>query len=81
MGNFRSADYSLALKYIKHKDKLKNILKEEYMIRGSVKTRMCEEERLKELMAIPMTEILSYQDKADTVNPEEALRYLAELFT
>lgn len=51
------------------------------MIRGSVKTLMCEEERLKELIAIPMTEILSYQDNADTVNPEEVLRYLADLFT
>lgn len=50
------------------------------MIRGSVKTLMCEEDRLKELIAIPMTEILSYRDKADTVNPEEALRYLADLF-
>lgn len=65
---------------MKHKDKLKDILKEEYMIRGSVKTLMCEEDRLKELMAIPMTEILSYRDKADTVDPGEALRYLTDLF-
>lgn len=50
------------------------------MIRGSVKTLMCGEDRLKELMAVPITEILLYRDKADTVDPEEALRYLADLF-
>lgn len=80
--NFRRAAYRVYCRNakMKHKDKLKDILKEEYMIRSSAKTLMCEEDRLKELMAIPMTEIFSYRDKADTVDPEEALRYLAGLF-
>lgn len=80
--NFRRAAYRVYCRNakMKNQDKFKNILKEEYMIRDSVKRLMCEEDRLKELMAIPMTEILSCRDKADTVAPEEALRYLADMF-
>lgn len=39
-----------------------------------------EDDRQKELMNIPLNEILTYVDKSDMVEPEEALRYLADLF-
>lgn len=56
------------------------IFKEKYMIRNSVKDLMCEESRLRELMAIPISDILRYKDMAGSVDPEEALRYLADMF-
>ena len=48
------------------------------MIRSSVKELMCEDARLEELMNIPISEILHYRDMADSVDPEEALRSLAD---
>lgn len=80
--NFRRAAYRVYCRNakMKHKDKLKTILKDEYMIRSSVKDLMCEENRLRELMAIPISDILRYRDMAESVDPEEALRYLADLF-
>jgi len=65
---------------MKHTDKLKNILIEEYMVRSCVKDLMCEENRLRELMAIPISDILRYRDMADSIDPEEALRFLANRF-
>ena len=53
---------------------------EEYMIRRSVKELMCEDERLRQLMNIPIQDILRYRDMADTVDPEDALRFLADRF-
>ncbi len=50
------------------------------MIRSSVKTLMCEDVRLKELMEIPVSAILRYRDMADTIDPEEALRFLADKY-
>lgn len=41
---------------------------------------LCENEILEQLMAIPVTEILSYSGKANSVNPEDALRYLSEMY-
>lgn len=50
------------------------------MIRESVKVLMCENDRLKELMRIPISDILSYCDNADSVDPEEAVSFLADRF-
>lgn len=50
------------------------------MIRSSVKELMCEDARLEQLMNIPISEILHYRDLADSVDPEEALRFLADRF-
>ncbi len=80
--NFRRAAYRVYCRNtkMKHADKLKNILKEEYMVRSCVKDLMCEENRLRELMAIPISDILRYRDMADSIDPEEALRFLADRF-
>ena len=50
------------------------------MIRSSVKTLMCEDSRLYDLLMIPISDILRYRDMADTVDPEEALRFLADKY-
>lgn len=50
------------------------------MIKDKVKALLCENERLEELMSIPVTEILLYSSKADMVDPEEALGYLSEMY-
>ena len=50
------------------------------MIRSSVKELMCEDALLEQLMNIPISEILHYRDLADSVDPEEALRFLADRF-
>ena len=50
------------------------------MIKSSVKELMCEDERLRQLMNIPISDILRYRDMADTVDPEDALRFLADRF-
>lgn len=50
------------------------------MVRSCVKDLMCEENRLRELMAIPISDILRYRDMADSIDPEEALRFLADRF-
>ncbi len=50
------------------------------MIRSRVKELMCENERLRQLMDIPISDILRYRDMADTVDPEDALRILANRF-
>ena len=50
------------------------------MIRSSVKKLMCEDARLEQLMNIPISEILHYRDMADSVDSEEALRFLADRF-
>ena len=50
------------------------------MIRSSVKELMCEDARLEQLMNIPISEILHYRDMADSVDPEDALRFLADRF-
>ncbi len=80
--NFRRAAYRVYCRNtkMKHTDKLKNILIEEYMVRSCVKDLMCEENRLRELMAIPISDILRYRDMADSIDPEEALRFLANRF-
>lgn len=80
--NFRRAAYRVYSRNIKmiHPDKFKNILKEEYMVRSCVKDLMCEKNRLKELMAIPISDILRYRDMADSIDPEEALKFLADKF-
>lgn len=50
------------------------------MIRSSVKELMCEDALLEQLMNIPISEILHYRDMADSVDTEEALRFLADRF-
>ncbi len=45
-----------------------------------VKALLCENHILEEKMSIPINKILSYRSQADTVDPEEALRYLAEMY-
>lgn len=50
------------------------------MIQDKVKALLCENEILEELMSIPITEILSYSSKADSVDPEDALRYLSDMW-
>lgn len=45
-----------------------------------VKALLCENDILEQLMSIPVTEIISYSRKADSVDPEDALRYLAEMY-
>ena len=50
------------------------------MIKNIVKKLMCEDERLRQLMDIHISDILRYRDMADTVNPEDALRILADRF-
>ncbi len=50
------------------------------MINRTVKQLLCEEERLRELLEIPFSEILSYCAKADTVDLREALCLLADMF-
>lgn len=51
------------------------------MIRKSIKDIiMCENDRLRELMNMPISKILSYRDTSDSVDPEEALRYLADRY-
>ena len=50
------------------------------MIREKVRALICENDILEQLMSIPVTETLSYSSKADSVNPEDALRYLAEMY-
>lgn len=49
-------------------------------MKAKVKTLLCETDILRQLMSIPVTEILAYSSKWDTVDPEEALRYLAEMY-
>ncbi len=41
---------------------------------------LCKNEILEQLMSIPIGEIISYSKQSDSVNPEEALRYLAEMY-
>ena len=41
---------------------------------------MCEDSRLYDLLMIPIYDILRYRDMADTVDPEEALRFLADKY-
>lgn len=50
------------------------------MIKSSVKELMCDEERLRQLMNIPISDILRYRDMADNIDPEDALRFLADRF-
>ncbi|MDE7136641.1 MAG: hypothetical protein K2N91_08405 [Muribaculaceae bacterium] len=49
-------------------------------MKTTVKALLCENEILEQLMSIPINEILSYSSKSDSVDPEEALRYLAEMY-
>lgn len=44
------------------------------------KALLCENSILEQLMSIPVKEIISYSKKADSVNPEDALGYLAEMY-
>lgn len=44
------------------------------------KALLCENARLEEVMNIPISEILDYKSRADSVNPEDALRYLADMY-
>lgn len=44
------------------------------------KALLCENARLEEIMNIPISEILDYKSRADSVNPEDALRYLADMY-
>lgn len=41
---------------------------------------MCENGRLKELMDLPISDILRYRALSDSIDPEEALHYLADMF-
>lgn len=50
------------------------------MMRTKIETLLCENEILEQLMSIPVTEILSYSSKADSVDPEDALRYLSDMY-
>lgn len=50
------------------------------MIRNKVRVLLCENDILKTLMSIPVTEILSYSSKANSVDPEDALRYLSDMY-
>lgn len=50
------------------------------MITDKVKALLCKNEILEQLMAIPIGEIISYCKQCDSVNPEDALRYLAEMY-
>lgn len=50
------------------------------MITDKIKALICEDNLLEQLMSIPVTEILSFNKKADTVDCEEALRCLAEMY-
>ncbi len=50
------------------------------MISRRVRNLIGEDERLKEMMEIPISDILKYKDMAANVDTEEALRYLAEMF-
>lgn len=50
------------------------------MIKNIVKKLMCEDERLRQLMDIHIPDILRYRDMADMVDPEDALRFLADRF-
>lgn len=45
-----------------------------------VKALLCENEILEQLMAIPVSEMLTYARKVESVNPEDALRYLAQMY-
>lgn len=45
-----------------------------------VKALICENARLEELMDLPISEILDYKSRADSVNPEDALHYLADMY-
>lgn len=45
-----------------------------------VKALICENASLEELMDLPISEILDYKSRADSVNPEDALRYLANMY-
>lgn len=44
------------------------------------KALLCENARLEEVMNIPISEILDYKSRADSVNPEDALRFLADMY-
>lgn len=50
------------------------------MIKTKVQALICQNDILEQLMSIPITEIISYCDKGDSVDPEEALRYLADMY-
>lgn len=50
------------------------------VVNDKVKALLCENQILEQLMAIPVTEILSYARKAGSVAPEDALSYLAEMY-
>ena len=50
------------------------------MNRSCVKDLMCEDARHEQLMNIPIAEILHYRNMADSVDPEEALRFLADKY-
>lgn len=50
------------------------------MTRYKVKALLCENNILESLMSIPVKEILLYSSKADLVDPEDALRYLADMY-
>ncbi len=56
------------------------IIREEFMIKDTVKELTCENDRLQELLNIPISDILRYRDMADSVDPEEAIRFLADRF-
>lgn len=45
-----------------------------------VRTLLCENNILEQLMSIPISEIISYSRKWGSVDPEEALCYLAEMY-
>lgn len=49
-------------------------------LRPKVRALLCTNDILEQLISIPVTEIISYCGKADSVAPEEALHYLAEMY-
>lgn len=50
------------------------------MMTDKEKALLCKNEILEQLMSIPIGEIISYSKQSDSVNPEEALQYLAEMY-
>lgn len=49
-------------------------------MKSKIEALLCKNSILEQLISIPFAEILTYSRKADSVDPEEALRYLAEMY-
>lgn len=49
-------------------------------MKALVTALLCDNTRLQEIMDIPISEILDYYSRADSVNPEDALHFLADMY-